>query len=217
MNKVIKSLLKYSEAGLFFALLLACYHIASQSAEISELKAAQTESTAAQYALHKERTELATWIMEKNRDIPQIVALQWADSMQRAAATYGVPLDVFRKLSIVESGTAQITPKGWNMRRFYKCSNEGQPLTSCAGAVGIYQVMPFWAKQCPEARHSRDLREPAINIYCGAYVLSHYLKQYKSMEYALTAYNGGPRAVNLLLQGRDITNGYAKKVLGQVI
>lgn len=63
-------------------------------------------------------------------------------------------------------------------------------VVSHVGAIGPAQVRPeYWSGFCG----SKDLLDPAENIYCGAQVLSHLLDRCgDDTGCALTAYNIGP-------------------------
>lgn len=59
---------------------------------------------------------------------------------------------------------------------------------SKAGARGLMQVMPFWAKHCKIKKD--QLLEAESNIPCGIYVLDYYLDRSSSENQALCKYNG---------------------------
>ncbi|MEM9741994.1 MAG: lytic transglycosylase domain-containing protein [Pseudomonadota bacterium] len=62
---------------------------------------------------------------------------------------------------------------------------------SGVGAVGPAQVRPsFWRRFCG----TRDLTDPAENIYCGAQVLALYRDRCGDTICALEAYNVGPKS-----------------------
>ncbi len=70
------------------------------------------------------------------------------------------------------------------------------------GAIGLMQVMPFWAKGAiPFVRSVADLRNPRINIRAGARIMRHYRDIASRMgmanltESTLRAYHGGVRAM----------------------
>ena len=60
-------------------------------------------------------------------------------------------------------------------------------VTSQMGAIGPAQVKPYWGMFCG----SRNLADPAENIYCGAQILAHYRDVCGSEQCALSAYNVG--------------------------
>jgi soluble lytic murein transglycosylase len=70
---------------------------------------------------------------------------------------------------------------------------------SRAGAMGLMQVMPSTGSQLARAlriRFSRpELLKPEYNLRLGAYYLSGLLRDHKSREYALAAYNAGETRV----------------------
>lgn len=87
--------------------------------------------------------------------------------------------------------------------------DEGRPLESSAGAIGIMQVMPGTA---PEAAALAGLpwdeqayyNDPAYNELLGIAYLSEQLRKYDGdVERALAAYNAGPGAVDDALSMHD--------------
>jgi len=77
-------------------------------------------------------------------------------------------------------------------------SNWRASVVSHKGAVGLAQIMPATAKmECNLDK--TDLHNPRKNLSCGARYLAKQLKNYKSVEAALCAYNAGPGTV---LKGR---------------
>ncbi len=92
-------------------------------------------------------------------------------------------------------------------------SNWRASIVSHKGAVGLAQIMPATAKmECNLDK--TDLHNPRKNLSCGARYLAKQLKNYRSVEAALCAYNAGPGTV---LQGRcqDIreTRHYVRNVV----
>ena len=61
--------------------------------------------------------------------------------------------------------------------------------TSVVGAIGPAQVRPeYWRGFCG----TKDLHDPAENIYCGAMILAHFKDRCGDEACALKAYNIGP-------------------------
>ena len=71
---------------------------------------------------------------------------------------------------------------------------------SPAGARGLMQVMPFWAKEFDIT--VADLYDIDINVKAGIKILTSYEKLYKRYDLVLTTYNKGP-----ILVKRDLRNG----------
>jgi soluble lytic murein transglycosylase-like protein len=88
-------------------------------------------------------------------------------------------------------------------------SNFNPAAHSYAGAIGLMQVMPLWAKP-GAACAGYDLFDISENIDCGVSVYLTYLKAYRgNLKIALAAYNRGPGRVNEDLNaGRTPINGY---------
>lgn len=169
------------------------------------------------YDLEQEKKDdIANWLMQNNKRLTAFTAQQLADTMYMASQHYNVSIDIVKRVMMKESAVAHITPGGAR-KRFYPCSYTGEVVRSCRGAIGAMQVMPFWSKACPQANKISDLYDANVNIWCGVYVLSHYRSEFRSVDSMLTAYNGGPPAVREKARGRDITNGYAAKVMSMKI
>ncbi|MDQ6963664.1 MAG: transglycosylase SLT domain-containing protein, partial [Mariprofundales bacterium] len=59
---------------------------------------------------------------------------------------------------------------------------------SVAGAQGLMQVMPFWRDKIGTA--DDNLFNVEVNIRYGCAILRHYLDRYRTLDVALSAYNG---------------------------
>lgn len=101
-------------------------------------------------------------------------------------------LDLIDRVAQQESGGQQF-------------DQEGNPLTSSAGAIGIMQVMPGTA---PEAARLAGVpfdeeayrTDPTYNRLIGIAYLSEMLRRYDGdVELALAAYNAGPGAVDRVI------------------
>jgi hypothetical protein len=104
------------------------------------------------------------------------------DAVERAARTLHVPMSLI--LAIIQTE-----------------SSFDPHATSCAGAIGLMQVMPATHRDfTPPGSPRTDIREPAGNILVGTSILRRYLDQADGdMDRALSRYSGG-------------TRGYAKRV-----
>jgi len=101
-------------------------------------------------------------------------------------------LDLIDRVAQQESGGQQF-------------DQEGNPLTSSAGAIGVMQVMPGTA---PEAARLAGVpfdeeayrTDPTYNRLIGIAYLSEMLRRYDGdVELALAAYNAGPGAVDRVI------------------
>jgi soluble lytic murein transglycosylase-like protein len=105
------------------------------------------------------------------------------ESLARAAAIReGIPAELFLGLIKTES-------------------NWMPTVKSSAGAIGLSQVMPFWAST-PAGRavtgleRVEDLFDPEKNLTAGARILAAEIRQFGNPALALMAYNAGSAAVN---------------------
>lgn len=85
------------------------------------------------------------------------------------------------------------------------------------GAMGLMQIMPETAEFIAgELGVSIDgiksLYNPFINVRLGVYYLSMLINRFKSVEWALHAYNAGPSFINSASLEREIP-AYVRKVL----
>ncbi|HEY8347722.1 MAG TPA: lytic transglycosylase domain-containing protein [Symbiobacteriaceae bacterium] len=79
-----------------------------------------------------------------------------------------------------------------------------------AGEKGLMQILPAtgtWLAR-KAGLEEYDLADPATNLHLGAFYLAMLLEQHGTVEKALAAYNGGPRAVKSWQ-----SNLYVRKVL----
>ncbi|UNT58031.1 transglycosylase SLT domain-containing protein [Acinetobacter sp. ASP199] len=82
-------------------------------------------------------------------------------------------------------------------------------VTSSAGAVGLMQVIPrYWQSTC-----GNNLYDEAVNIQCGAYILSHYHQSAGDLKKALGYYNVGPTNYEKNRNMRKQGKRYANQVL----
>ena len=84
---------------------------------------------------------------------------------------------------------------------------------SSAGAMGLTQLLPatahFAATHCGSAPPSRqDLFEPGTNIRLGFAYFAYLEGLYGNRDAALTAYNGGPEALQRAVDGALPLAGY---------
>lgn len=118
----------------------------------------------------------------------------------------------FEKLAAVQASLHGLEPSLFRAL-VQQESNWRASVVSHKGAVGLAQIMPATAKmECNLDK--TELQNPRKNLSCGARYLAKQLKNYRSVEAALCAYNAGPGTV---LKGRcqDIreTRHYVRNIL----
>ena len=127
--------------------------------------------------------------------IPAAVSTEtlWADEVSRFANRLHTVLGVRKATAtefsgwILEASRRQgLSPELLASVVFIESSFRKE-VTSQMGAIGPAQVKPYWDKFCG----SRNLADPAENIYCGAQILAHYRDICGSEQCALSAYNVG--------------------------
>ncbi|PHA01918.1 lytic transglycosylase [Bacillus pseudomycoides] len=118
---------------------------------------------------------------------------KYADIIQKASDTYGIPKTLIQKMIEVES-------------------NFNPNTVSSAGAMGLMQLMPANVKE----QGINNPFSPAENIEGGVKELAGYLKQYNGdLVLALAAYNAGPGNVKKYggVPPFQETENYIKKIL----
>ncbi|MBS4537199.1 lytic transglycosylase domain-containing protein [Clostridium sp. D2Q-11] len=110
-------------------------------------------------------------------------------------------------------------------------SNFNEEAVSPKGAIGLMQILPETAKWIAEQNDMKEyedwmLYKPDINIKMGVWYVDNLLMQFKDLDLALAAYNGGSGNVTKWLQdkkysedGKELkdipfkeTKDYVKKV-----
>ncbi len=95
---------------------------------------------------------------------------------------------------------------------------------SPVGAMGLMQVMPDTGAYLAELRgeelgKTANLFDPELNVELGTAYLADLIKQFKTLERALVAYNAGPGAAEKILAKRETRRkfvaGYPKKVVAE--
>lgn len=95
-------------------------------------------------------------------------------------------------------------------------SNNEASATSHAGAIGLMQVMPFWAEHCGH-ESAQALYNEEYNIECGMRILSYALRDNnRNVLLALHEYNGGAKmAKNPKLRTKE-NREYPQRVLSKL-
>jgi len=114
----------------------------------------------------------------------------YADDVERAAVKFGIDPNLLFAVMHVESV-------------YYR------QIVSCAGAVGLMQIMPHTGMRIARALgqnnfNPRDLLDPRKNLEFGAWYLSSLIQRFDGrLPLAIAAYNGGPHNVRLWLNAHS--------------
>ena len=126
---------------------------------------------------------------------------RWARAIAEAASRFALPKQWIRDVMRIESGGV--------------ATNEGRPVVSAAGAMGLMQLMPAtWHDMQDQLRLGSNPFDPHDNIIAG----SAYLRlMYDRFGYPgmFAAYNLGPTRYSAVLLGRPLpaeTRAYLKRV-----
>ncbi len=127
--------------------------------------------------------------------VPAAVATQapWSDEVNQFAKrlhrALGVPRATANEFSgwILEAAKRQGLAPELLASVVFTESSFRKNVTSEMGAIGPAQVKPYWGMFCG----SKNLADPAENIYCGAQILAHYRDLCGSEQCAVSAYNVG--------------------------
>jgi len=85
---------------------------------------------------------------------------------------------------------------------------------STAGAIGYTQILPATAHFFEPGLAESQLYDRDVNLRIGFRFLRTLMRQYDDIDLGLVAYNRGPaRVQEILSQGGDPDNGYARAVL----
>lgn len=136
--------------------------------------------------------------------------------IQGFSSRYGVPADL--AASIYDIALAEDVDPALAFRLVRIESSFRQHAVSQAGAVGYTQVKPSTARLLDPSVRYDQLFETETNLRLGFRYLRLLLHRYEGdVKLALLAYNRGPTRVgSLLALGRDPSNGYAERVLGEL-
>jgi soluble lytic murein transglycosylase-like protein len=126
---------------------------------------------------------------------------RWAHAIAEAASRFDLPKKWIRDVMRIESGGVAL--------------NEGRPLVSAAGAMGLMQLMPAtWHDMQDQLRLGSDPFDPHDNIIAG----SAYLRRmYDRFGYPgmFAAYNLGPKRYAAVLLGHPLpseTRTYVNRI-----
>jgi soluble lytic murein transglycosylase-like protein len=146
----------------------------------------------------REELDIFRLILRFSNDISTYDAVKLAKLIKEGAETYG--LNPFLILAIIQV-ESEFSPKA----------------ISPKGALGLMQIMPETAEYVAgdlgvSIDGIKSLHNPFINVRLGIHYLSMLINRFKSVEWALCAYNAGPSFLNASGFERGIP-AYVRKVL----
>ncbi|EIN5666751.1 lytic transglycosylase domain-containing protein [Listeria monocytogenes] len=153
----------------------------------SETKSAATTSSTTTETPAAPTGELTNWNNYQIKPISAENEGKYSDLIKTAAAKYGVPEALIKRVIQVES-------------------NYNPNVVSSAGATGLMQLMA-----------GSNRTDPATNIDAGTKELAGYIKKYDGdLRLALAAYNAGPGNVRKYggVPPFKETQNYLKKIIG---
>ncbi|EBF5197549.1 lytic transglycosylase domain-containing protein [Listeria monocytogenes] len=153
----------------------------------SEAKSAVTTSSTTTETPAAPTGELTNWNNYQIKPISAENEGKYSDLIKTAAAKYGVPEALIKRVIQVES-------------------NYNPNVVSSAGATGLMQLMA-----------GSNRTDPATNIDAGTKELAGYIKKYDGdLRLALAAYNAGPGNVRKYggVPPFKETQNYLKKIIG---
>jgi len=136
-----------------------------------------------------------------------------AEAILRYSGRYQVPGDLASAIYDIAVSEGIETDVAF---RLVKVESNFRPeATSGRGAIGYTQILPSTAEFYERGLSVDQIRERDVNLRLGFRFLRDLLRRYDGdIELALLAYNRGPgRVEEILMQGGDPANGYARKVL----
>lgn len=138
---------------------------------------------------------------------------QRAEAILRYSGQYQIPGDLASAIYDIAVSEGIETDVAF---RLVKVESDFRPeATSGRGAIGYTQILPSTAEFYERGLSEAQMRERDVNLRVGFRFLRDLLRRYDGdIELALLAYNRGPgRVEEILMQGGDPANGYARKVL----
>ncbi len=157
---------------------------------------AEIQATKSRLDSLREEADISKLILRFSNGIAPSTALKLAKIIREDCDNYG--LDPFLILAMIEV-ESQFSPKA----------------VSSKGAIGLMQITPetgeFVAGELGlSINGSKSLYNPFINVRFGIYYLYLLINRFKSVEWALLAYNTGP---NSLISSEKGLSAYVRKVI----
>lgn len=136
-------------------------------------------------------------------------------TIQEHSARYEIPADL--AATIFDAAVGEGLEPELAFRLVEIESSFRQRAVSPAGAIGYTQLRPSTARTLEPGVTEADLFDPETNLRLGFRYLVRLLERYDGdLRLALLAYNRGPTRVGeLLAEGEDPGNGYARRVIGE--
>jgi len=134
-------------------------------------------------------------------------------SIQEFSARYRIPADL--SAAIYDIALSEQIQPALAFRLVQVESEFRQHARSDKEAIGYTQLRLATARFYAPGITAQELEQRDVNLRIGFRFLHDMLKQFdNNIDHALLAYNRGPTTVaNILAQGGDPANGYARKVL----
>lgn len=140
------------------------------------------------------------------------IKLERAQALLGYSAKYQIPADLTSLIydtSLQEGVDPELAFRMVNIESGFRVKAK-----SPVGDIGLAQVRVTTARFYEPEMTEEQLYDPATNLRIGLRYLHDLLAVYGDTKLALLAYNRGPsRLKELLDQGRDPGNGYAKKIM----
>lgn len=141
------------------------------------------------------------------------IQLERANAVQQYSAQYRIPADL--SAAIYDIALSEGIDPAMAFRLVQVESNFKQGARSPKNAIGLTQLRLSTARFYAPGATESALENRELNLRIGFRFLKDLLGQFDgNVQHALLAYNRGPTTVaNILAQGGDPANGYARKVL----
>lgn len=142
------------------------------------------------------------------------IQLQRANEIQAYSTRYRIPADL--SAAIYDIALSERIQPALAFRLVQVESEFRQRARSEKDAIGLTQLRLATARFYAPGITATELEQRDVNLRIGFHFLRDLLNQFdNNIDYALLAYNRGPTTVaNILAQGGNPANGYARKVLG---
>jgi len=141
------------------------------------------------------------------------IQLQRANEIQEFSTRYRIPADL--SAAIYDIALSERIQPALAFRLVQVESEFKQHARSDKDAIGLTQLRLATARFYAPDITATELEQRDVNLRIGFHFLRDLLSQFdNNIDHALVAYNRGPTVVaNILAQGGDPANGYARKVL----